>query len=479
MTDTLEAYPAMKASGLPWLGEVPASWEQTRLKRILRPVDRRSTTGTETLLSLRRDHGVVVYSDHFSRPPQGATTVGFKLVRHGQLVVNRLQANNGLVFHSRLEGLVSPDYSVLEATRPVLMEYVSRLLRTDPYRTHFRRESTGLGTGSAGFLRLYDDRLLQTAVALPSISEQAAILRFLDHADRRIRRYVRAKQNLIVLLEEQKQVIIHDAVTRGLDPNVRLKPSGVEWLRDVPEHWEVLPLRRVTVARCDGPFGSGLKSSHYSTSGITVVRLQNIGHGYYRNSSAVFISPDYYATLGDHDVRAGDLLIAGLGDERHPAGRACVAPTSITPAMVKADCFRFRLSSRVDPDFAALHLTATAAAASAVLSTGATRQRTNLQSTAARAICLPAISEQRSIVAWIEGSTASLRTAVERAGTEVLLLQEFRTRLTADVVTGKIDVREMAARLPEDADEAESMNDADEVVEGEDVDVAVSDEPEA
>ena len=75
----------------------------------------------------------------------------------------------------------------------------------------------------------------------PTRPEQAAIVRFLDHADRRIRRYIRAKQKLIKLLEEQKQAIIHRAVTRGLDPNVRLKPSGVEWLGDVPEHWEVRP----------------------------------------------------------------------------------------------------------------------------------------------------------------------------------------------------------------------------------------------
>ena len=90
--------------------------------------------------------------------------------------------------------------------------------------------------------RIADFARFQISVHLPAVPplpEQAAIVRFLDHADRRIRRYIRAKQKLIKLLEEQKQAIIHRAVTRGLDPNVRLKPSGVEWLGDVPEHWEV------------------------------------------------------------------------------------------------------------------------------------------------------------------------------------------------------------------------------------------------
>lgn len=174
-----------------------------------------------------------------------------------------------------------------------------------------------------------------------------------------------------------------------------MKDSGVPWLGKVPAQWEVVQLRRVALDRCDGPFGSGLKSSHYTEEGIRVVRLQNIGHGEFRNSDAAFISPEYYSSLGDHSVMAGDLLIAGLGDNNHLAGRACVAPEHIIPAMVKADCFRFRLDQvRVQPRFAALQLTVTATITSALLSTGATRQRINLQSTSARAITIPAVPEQ-------------------------------------------------------------------------------------
>ena len=104
---TGQPYPAYKPSGVEWLGEVPAHWERRRLKSLLRRIDSRSTTGEETLLSLRRDHGVVSYSEHFARPPQGSTHIGFKLVAVGQLVVNRLQANNRLVFRAGISGLVS------------------------------------------------------------------------------------------------------------------------------------------------------------------------------------------------------------------------------------------------------------------------------------------------------------------------------------------------------------------------------------
>ena len=214
---TGQPYPAYKPSGVEWLGDVPAHWERRRLKTLLRSVDRRSTTGKETLLSLRRDHGVVVYAEHFARPPQGRTLVGFKLVTVGQLVVNRMQANNGLVFCSGINGLVSPDYSVFEMREPLQMQYLSDLLRTSGYRTHFRREATGLGTGTAGFLRLYDEKLLETTVFLPPVEEQILILKSLAESMARIELLIEREQRELQLLREYRTRLIADVVTGKLD----------------------------------------------------------------------------------------------------------------------------------------------------------------------------------------------------------------------------------------------------------------------
>ena len=192
-----------------------------------------------------------------------------------------------------------------------------------------------------------------------------------------------------------------------LRPYPAYRDSVVEWLGKVPEHWEVVQLGRIAVDRCDGPFGSGLKSSHYARDGIRVVRLENIGHGEFRLSEPAFISPDHYSTLGDHSVKAGDVLVAGLGDANHPAGRACVAPGHIGLAMVKADCFRFRLNpSAALPRFVARQLTATAEIASGLLATGATRQRVNLRSMAARRIALPPLPEQTAIARYLDHADA-------------------------------------------------------------------------
>ncbi len=214
---TGQPYPAYKSSDVEWLEDVPAHWERRRLKALLRSIDRRSTTGTETLLSLRRDHGVVVYAEHFARPPQGRTLVGFKLVTEGQLVVNRMQANNGLVFCSGINGLVSPDYSVFEMREPLEMQYVSDLLRTSGYRAHFRREATGLGTGTAGFLRLYDEKLLETIVFLPPVEEQILILESLAERMARIKRLIETEQRELQLIGEYRARLIADVVTGKLD----------------------------------------------------------------------------------------------------------------------------------------------------------------------------------------------------------------------------------------------------------------------
>ena len=214
---TGQPYPAYKDSGIEWLGKVPEHWERRRLKTLLRVVDRRSSTGAETLLSLRRDHGVVVYSEHFARPPQGRTLVGYKQLAVGQLVVNRLQANNGLVFCSGVDGLVSPDYSVFDKTAPLQMKYLSDLLRTSAYRSHFWQASTGLGTGTAGFLRLYDDVLLSTTVFLPPEHEQVSVLEYVAIQVRKIEGLIASTERGLQLLDEYCTRLIADVVTGSLD----------------------------------------------------------------------------------------------------------------------------------------------------------------------------------------------------------------------------------------------------------------------
>jgi type I restriction enzyme S subunit len=459
MIADLKPYPATRDSGVPWLRVLPAAWTVARNGSLFAQRNERGSSDLP-LLEVSLKTGVRVRTlDSSGRKQMMSDREKYKRTRKGDIAYNMMRMWQGAIGVVPVEGLVSPAYVVARPLPGIEPRFFEYLFRTDAYMGEVDKFSHGIVKDRN---RLYWEEFKQMPSPVPPPVEQIAIVRFLDHADRRVRRYIRARQELIQLLEEQKQAIIHRAVTRGLDPNVRLKPSGVEWLGDVPAHWEVVPLGRVTISRCDGPFGSGLKSSHYTDQGVRVVRLQNIGHAEFKDSAAAFIAPSYYATLGDHTVEPGDLLIAGLGDERHPAGRACVAPSFIVPAMVKADCFRFRLlRQRLHPEFAALHLTATAVDASSLLSTGATRQRTNLQATSSRSIAVPPTHEQVAAVQHIRNQTSSLRLAMADVDREIALLREYRTRLIADVVTGKLDVRAAAARLPEEPEAPEPLDEAD------------------
>lgn len=278
---------------------------------------------------------------------------------------------------------------------------------------------------------------------LPSEPEQTAISTFLDRETVKIDALVVEQEKLIALLAEKRQAIITHAVTRGLNPNVPMKDSGVAWLGQVPAHWKISTLGRVAVDRCDGPFGSGIKSEHYKEEGALVVRLQNIRSAAFNMGEPVYLDERYFLTeLRGHEVLSGDVLVAGLGDENNLLGRACVAPEGLGKALVKADCFRFRLDTdKASPDFIAFQLSAGAAFDAGILATGTTRSRIPLGTMATRKVAFPDVDEQATIVGFIRRETARLDGLKGEAERGVALLKERRSALIAAAVTGQIDVR--------------------------------------
>ncbi|OWV50831.1 restriction endonuclease, partial [Mameliella alba] len=284
------------------------------------------------------------------------------------------------------------------------------------------------------------------------LPEQRAIAGFLDRETAKIDALVEEQRRLIALLKEKRQAVISHAVTKGLDPAAPMKPSGIDWLGDIPAHWEVTKLGRVTSVYCDGPFGSGLKSEHYTEHGARVIRLQNIKAHEFAADDAAYIDLLYFKEdLSDKAVVSGDLLIAGLGDDKNLVGRACVAPDDLGPAMVKADCFRFRLVPEVSSNFIAYQLSATAKEDGALLGTGSTRTRIPLSKTARRLVLLPPPEEQRAIVARLAEERGRFDTLEAEADRAITLLQERRSALISAAVTGKIDLRDTTSNSTEAA----------------------------
>jgi type I restriction enzyme S subunit len=460
MIAELKPYAEYKESGLPWLGQVPGHWEVRRAKFLLREVDSRSATGKEQLLRVSQYTGVtqrkaVEGSD--APDTRAASLLGYKRVTTDDLVINIMLAWNGSMGVSRYDGIASPAYCVYRFKQDALPWYFHEVLRTPAFKKRIKAASTGIVESR---LRLYSDDLGRIELPLPPLEEQAAIVRFLGWANGRLERAIRAKRKVIALLNEQKQAIIHRAVTRGLDPAVSLKPPGIPWLGDIPKHWEVRPLKAV----CEIQSGITLGKDYVgqTTYEYPYLRVANVQAGH-ANLAVIKMIRVTKADAGRCTLQVGDVLMTEGGDP-DKLGRGCVWNAQVAPCLHQNHVFAVRPNqSQLAPHFLSA-LMGTRYARAYFESTA--KQTTNLASTNKTKIgqfqvLLPNIDEQQRILTALNEETSPVNTTISRLEREIELLREYRTRLIADVVTGKLDVREAAARLPEEAPLDTAEDDAD------------------
>jgi type I restriction enzyme, S subunit len=456
----LKAYPAIKSSGVPWLGEVPEHWAVKRLRNTaemrVSNVDKHTKDNEQPV---RLCNYVDVYkNDHIRAgiPFMRATATldeieRFRLRAGDVLITKDSETWNDIgvpaLVEETADDLISGYHLVLLRPFEATVEgaYLFRALQSTAVAYQFHVEANGVTRYG-----LSHRSIKSTWLPVPPLPEQAAIVRFLDHADRRIRRYIRTKQQLIKLLEEQKQAIIHRAVTRGLDSNVRLKLSDEEWLGDVPEHWEVRKLRSLfryhgsgTTPSGDAYYGGGIPwvmSGDLNDRALTFTR-RTVNDLALQRVSALRVYP------------AGSLIIAMYG--------ATIGKTGILamPACTNQACCVFAEPS-TDANVEYLQLAVNLARRVLLeQSYGGGQPNINSEIVKALRVPVPPRQEQDGIVAVLHhGAKAGLIESAER---EISLVREYRTRLIADVVTGKLDVRDAAARLPDDTREPEPLDDAD------------------
>lgn len=295
-------------------------------------------------------------------------------------------------------------------------------------------------------------------VPVPPLAAQGAVVRFLDQADRRIRLAIRAKQKLIALLTEQKQAVIHRAVTRGVEPDVQLKPSGVDPLGDVPQHWDVLPLKRTVSTRItDGPH----ETPEFVAAGVDFLSAEAMVGGrldFARRRG--FITPDAHETYCRKlRPQADDIFMCKSGAT---TGKVAIVETDQefsvwSPlALVRVD------QRRVLPRFMYAVLQSRYVQRQ-VQDTSSYGTQPNLSMAAMErlTIALPPVAEQADALLVLEAQLRDIEHAATNALDAIALLREYRTRLIGDVVAGKLDVRETAARLPNEGDEAELLDELD------------------
>ena len=443
----LKPYADMQDSGIQWLGETPAHWELRRLKYVLQERDTRSHHGSEPLLRVSQYTGVTKRPSAIcgeERDTRAESLVGYKCVEPNDLVVNIMLAWNGSMGVSPIAGITSPAYCVYRFRASSHPQYFHYLLRSLTYKARIKVVSTGVVESR---LRLYSDSLFRLVGLFPTHPEQIAIARFLDHATDRIDRYIRAKEKLIALLEEQKQAIIHQAVTGQIDVRTgqrypAYKDSGVEWLGEVPEHWQVRPFTRSCVEISDYRGATPRKTE----SGVFLVTAKNIRQGWIDyDTSREFVAKEEYSRIMRRGLpQVGDLLVT----TEAPLGLAALVDRQDVALAQRV--IRFRLDDRVLLPELGLHSVLDVYFQNQLLcrGTGSTSIGIKASKLPQLRIVCPPLFEQRTIVSHLQ--TALARCERERAAgiQQIDLLQEYRTRLVADVVTGKLDVREAATALP-------------------------------
>lgn len=422
---------------MPWVGTIPAHWETRRNRFLFREVDRRSIHGDETHLSMSQVHGLVPSKSLSRKSLQSENYAGGKLVEEHDLVLNRLKAHLGVFARAKQSGVVSPDYTVLRPKQGTSVQYCELLFKTPAYVAEFRRRTKGI---VEGFWRLYTDDFYNVSTLLPPADEQKKIVAYLRAQDADVARFIKAKRELIGLLYEQKLRIIDQAVTRGLDTSAKLRPSGIDWLGEVPEHWDVAVLKHIADVRFSGVD----KHSHEHEIPVRLCNYTDV----YKNDRITGDMDLMQATATSAEIarltlKSGDVIITKDSETPDDIAVPAWVPEDI-PGVV---CAYHLGLLRPDPErilgeylFRAIG-SARIAEQFHVLATGVTRFALSKHDVKNAIIPLPSTVEQKAICQWITDECKPLEEAISRAEEEIKLIREYRDRLIADVVTGQVDVR--------------------------------------
>lgn len=382
-------------------------------------------------------HGLVPSKVLGRKSLQSENYAGGKLVAEHDLVLNRLKAHLGVFARAKQAGVVSPDYTVFRPKGDASVRYCESLFKTPMYVGEFRRRTKGI---VEGFWRLYTDDFYNVTALSPPPEEQVQIVAYLRAQDAHIARFIKAKRDLIKLLLEQKLRIIDHAVTRGLDAAVALKPSGIEWLGEVPEHWEVALIKHVADVRFSGV-------DKHSHDHETPVRLCNYTDVYKNDRITddmdLMRATATAAEIARLTLKASDVILTKDSETPIDIGVPAWVPEDLPGVVCAYHLGLLRpVPDRVSGEFLFRAIgSARTAQQFHVLATGVTRFALGKHDVKNAVIALPPIEEQKTICRWITDECKPLDDAIARTEEEIKLIREYRDRLFADVVTGQVDVR--------------------------------------
>ena len=427
MKSKIEKYSEYVDSGVEWLGEIPEHWIQERLKSILFTVSERNRTDLP-LLSITREKGVILRNldneeENHNFIPDDLTN--YRVLRKGQFGMNKMKAWQGSYGISEQDGIVSPAYYIFKLREDIDSRYFHLAIRSRLYISFFGSASDGVRIGQWD---LSKDRMKKIPFILPPLAEQTAIAAFLDRKTALLDQAIGIKQKQIELLKDRRQILIHKAVTRGLNPNVKLKNSGVEWLGEIPEHWIQERLKSIlfTVSernRTDLPLLSITREK-----GVILRNLDN------EEENHNFIPDD----LTNYRVlRKGQF---GMNKMKAWQGSYGISEQD---GIVSPAYYIFKLREDIDSRYfhlairSRLYISFFGSA-----SDGVRIGQWDLSKDRMKKIpfILPPLAEQTAIAAFLDRKTALIDQAIDIKQKEIEKLKEYKATLINSAVTGKIKI---------------------------------------
>lgn len=439
-------YPEVKVSGVEWLGEVPAHWEVTKLSYITSRIGSGKTpsggatayvsSGVPFIRSQNvHDQGLrlddIVYIDEATD-----REMAWSRVRPLDVLINITGASIGRSCQVPAgfgRANVNQHVCVIRLDKAEETSgWVAWAMKAPSTKEQVKVSQTGAAREGLNF-----EQLASFYLCMPSPKERRTISAFLDHETARIDALVEEQQRLIELLKEKRQAVISHAVTKGLDPDVPMKDSGVEWLGEVPAHWEVAPLKYLATEKVAGPYGASLTKAMYTTSGYRVYGQQQVIPNDF-SSGDYYISQEKFEEMIRYQVFPGDVLFSVMGT----VGKVAVAPPEVEPGIINPRLVRYRFCRKVNPDFIRLLVMSQHYQRSLQESAqGSTMEGLNMSILGDLPVLLPDPEEQGDIVAWLTKESSLLEELVSQAKHAMELFNERRSALISAAVTGKIDVR--------------------------------------
>lgn len=440
MTGDLRPYPEYKDTGLPWLGRIPKHWDIERLKWLATNVTEQGPVDDRSAPYIALEH----VESWTGRVRSAHADMAAGIVKHfrpDDILFNKLRPYLAKVTRPQVAGVCVGEFLVLRQRDPRFSpSYYEHLLRSQPIIDVVNGSTFGAKMPRADWADVGS-----LPMPIPPWDEQKAIAAYLDAISAKVRRFIRNRRRLIEVLNEQKQAIIDRAITRGLDPNAPLKPSSIDWLGDIPEHWEVVKLKRVARINPSRSEAFELRDSNDPVVFLPMERVSvdgQVDQSERRSVREVWQGFTYF--------RRGDVVVAKITPCFENGKGACLTGLDTEIGFGTTEFIVLRPSEAVSAEFLyQLTMLAEFRLLGVESMTGAAgQQRVSPDFVANFGVPVPPKHEQDRIVAYVEQKAAKFRALIDRARHEIDLIREYRTRLIADVVTGKVDVRGLALAEP-------------------------------